>query len=180
VSLSTEALRARSLAMAKAVQLGLSDAAKAPPAPLHAGASAAAALAIASIQRNLSAAGGNIASAMAAGATGTLVVSADGHAVDELDINEYPQQARFITIKESVRRVEEWSGASVTSRGVYVPPGRMPAPGERRLHLIISGPSEVAVKKAKAELRRVLEEETLRVGANAVISQMAAGGKYTV
>ena len=41
---------------------------------------------------------------------------------DEVDINEYPQQARFKVLKESVKRVEEWAGVSVTSRGVYVQP----------------------------------------------------------
>jgi superfamily II DNA/RNA helicase len=53
-----------------------------------------------------------------------------------------------------------------------------PPPGERRLFLLIEGPTEVAVKRARAELRRTLEEETIRVGAHATIAQYA--GKYTV
>ena len=98
---------------------------------------------------------------------------------DEVDLNEYPQQARFKVLKESVKRVEEWAGVSVTSRGVYVQPGRAPPMGERRLHLFIEGIGEAVVKQAKAELVRVLEEETLRLGASAVMSQMGVG-KYSV
>ena len=80
---------------------------------------------------------------------------------------EYPQQARSKLLKESVKRIEEWSGAAITAKGIFVQPGRPTPSGERRLYLQIEGPSEAIVRKAKAECRRILEEETLRVGTNA-------------
>ena len=142
-----------------------------------------AAAAIAAIQRGMVGSGGNLAAA-----TGSIIFgrgggagngASGGRASDELDINEYPQQARFKVLKESVKRVEEWACVSVVSRGVYVQPGRAPPPGERRLHLLIEGAGDALVKQAKAELIRVLEEETLRLGASAVMSKMGVG-KYSV
>lgn len=173
---------AAAAAAALAVAMSAAPAA-APTAPTTAaveGATAAmAAAAIAAIQRNMSGPGSNVAAASAALAPSGPAKSSASRASDELDINEYPQQARFKTLKESVKRVEEWTGAKILSRGVYVQPGRVPPPGERRLHLFIEASNEVIVKQAKAELLRVLEEETLRLGANAVISQMGVG-KYNV
>ena len=153
-----------------------------------------AAAAIAAIQRNLIGSGGNVGVATGAlasssitsgggggggGGTGGGGGGGGGRTSDELDINEYPQQARFKVLKESVKRVEDWAGVSITSRGVYVQPGRAPPLGERRLHLFIEGIGEAVVKQAKTELRRVLEEETLRLGSSAVMSQMGVG-KYSV
>jgi ATP-dependent RNA helicase DDX46/PRP5 len=60
---------------------------------------------------------------------------------------------------------------------VFVPPGRQPPAGQRRIHLLIEATSDTALKKAKTELRRLLEEETLRIGAAASTTHYA---KYTV
>lgn len=55
----------------------------------------------------------------------------------EVEVNDYPQQARFkITSKEQIQRISEVSGTAITARGVYVPPGRQPPPGERKLYLV--------------------------------------------
>ncbi|KAF2310271.1 hypothetical protein GH714_007523 [Hevea brasiliensis] len=58
------------------------------------------------------------------------------------------------------RRHSEWTGAAITTRAQYFPPGRIPGPGERKLYLFIEEPSEMSVKKAKTELKRVLEDIT--------------------
>lgn len=43
-------------------------------------------------------------------------------------------------------------------------PGKTPAPGERKLYLLVEGSSEMQVKFARMEIIRALEEETLRMG----------------
>ena len=111
------------------------------------------------------------------GPGGSGVAGSSAVAAEEFDINDYPQQARTKLLKEGVRRVEESTGAAVTCRGMFVPPGRAPPAGERRLHLLIEATSDFAVKRARAELRRVLEEETMRVGAAASTSHYS---KYIV
>ncbi|KAL4297096.1 hypothetical protein GQ457_12G032210 [Hibiscus cannabinus] len=81
------------------------------------------------------------------------------HYEAELEINEFPQNARWkVTHKETLGPISEWTGAAITTRGQYFPPGRIPGPGERKLYLFIEGPTEQSVKRAKAELKRVLED----------------------
>lgn len=81
------------------------------------------------------------------------------HYEAELEINEFPQNARWkVTHKETLGPISEWTGAAITTRGQYFPPGRTPGPGERKLYLYIEGPTEISVKRAKADLKRVLEE----------------------
>ena len=63
------------------------------------------------------------------------------------------------------------------SRGSYVPPGKKPEPGERRLHLLIEGSNEMSVRQAKMEIQRALEEETIRTG---LPTQSGASGRYSV
>ena len=44
---------------------------------------------------------------------------------------------RQVTHRETVRDLAELTGAAITTRGVFVPAGRQPPPGERKLHLLI-------------------------------------------
>lgn len=84
------------------------------------------------------------------------------HYEAELEINDFPQNARWkVTHKETLGPISEWTGAAITTRGQYFPPGRVVAgPGERKLYLFIEGPTEQSVKRAKSELKRVLEDIT--------------------
>ncbi|XP_065881587.1 DEAD-box ATP-dependent RNA helicase 42 [Euphorbia lathyris] len=83
------------------------------------------------------------------------------HYEAELEINDFPQNARWkVTHKETLGPISEWTGAAITTRGQYFPPGKIPGPGDRKLFLFIEGPSETSVKKAKTELKRVLEDIT--------------------
>lgn len=138
----------------------------------------AAAAAAAAIQKQLSAAGIAVgAPSSSAAGSDSLEGRGAGKVSDELEVNDYPQQARWKLMKEGVRRIEEWTGAALTSKGVFVQAGRAPPAGERKLYLLIEGPSEMVVRKAKTEARRILEEETLRVGMHAAQGQY---GKFTV
>ncbi|KAF5740989.1 hypothetical protein HS088_TW11G01071 [Tripterygium wilfordii] len=83
------------------------------------------------------------------------------HYEAELEINDFPQNARWkVTHKETLGPISDWTGAAITTRGQYFPPGRIPAQGDRKLYLFIEGPTEQSVKRAKAELKRVLEDIT--------------------
>ncbi len=64
------------------------------------------------------------------------------------------------TTRDNVELIAEMTGATVMSRGVYVPPGTRPPDGERRLYLLIEGPTEQSVKRAKHEIKKILEEFT--------------------
>lgn len=100
------------------------------------------------------------------------------HYEAELEINDFPQNARWkVTHKETLGPISEWTGAAITTRGQYFPPGKITGPGERKLYLFIEGPSEQSVKRAKAELKRVLEDITNQA------LQLPGGtqpGKYSV
>lgn len=52
------------------------------------------------------------------------------HFEEELEINDYPQQARWkVTHRETMNAVNELTGCAVISRGQYFPPGKEPEPG---------------------------------------------------
>ncbi|CAM0911181.1 unnamed protein product [Alopecurus aequalis] len=100
------------------------------------------------------------------------------HYVAELEINDFPQNARWkITHKDTLVPIQEWTGAAVTTRGTFIPQGRIVGANERKLYLYIEGPNESSVKKAKTELKRVLED-----CANYALNLpgSAQTGKYTV
>ncbi|XP_075522346.1 DEAD-box ATP-dependent RNA helicase 45-like [Primulina tabacum] len=83
------------------------------------------------------------------------------HYEAELEINDFPQNARWkVTHKETLGPISDWTGAAITTRGQYFPPGRVAGPGNRKLYLFIEGPTEQSVKRAKAELKRALEDIT--------------------
>ena len=62
--------------------------------------------------------------------------------------------------------LQDFTGAAMTMRGMYIPPGRKPRPGEQKLKIMIEANTQISVLKAKAELKRVLEETTLQCGFN--------------
>ncbi|KAL6183905.1 hypothetical protein ACLB2K_045315 [Fragaria x ananassa] len=65
------------------------------------------------------------------------------HYEAELEINDFPQNARWkVTHKETLGPISEWTGAAITTRGQYFPPGKVPGPGDRKLYLFIEGPTE--------------------------------------
>ncbi|KAI7899950.1 P-loop containing nucleoside triphosphate hydrolase protein [Cokeromyces recurvatus] len=80
---------------------------------------------------------------------------------EEIVINDYPQKARWrVTNKEQISQITEISGAAITTRGSYFPPGKQPTGNERKLYLFIEGDSEMVVEKAKNEIKRILIEAT--------------------
>ena len=95
----------------------------------------------------------------------------------ELEINEYPQAARFkVMQRETLAGISEFTKAAIVTKGSYYPPGRNPPPGERKLYFFIEAGSEAAVKDARKELRRSLLEHA----ATAAPQEDSKYGKYRV
>ncbi len=128
---------------------------------------------------------------MAAAAAAAASIQTPGHHEEELVINDYPQQARWkVTHKDALHAITEFTGCAVTTRGTYlsitlniiasliqkrfVLPGKTPGPGERKLYLFIEGPTIEAVKSAKVEIKRVLEEAAV------MANPEKPTGRYTV
>ena len=99
------------------------------------------------------------------------------HFAAEFEINDYPQQARWmVTKKGSLDDVLSKYEVSVTTKGTYIASGRKPQPGEQKIYLLIEGTSETNVARAKAEIRRMMEETALGLNQNA----RASAGRYKV
>ncbi|EIE18729.1 DEAD-domain-containing protein [Coccomyxa subellipsoidea C-169] len=100
------------------------------------------------------------------------------HFEAELEINEFPQHARWkVTHRDTIAQLNELTGAAVTTKGFYVAPNQQPPEGERKLYLLIEGPTEAKVREAKAEIKRILEEFTEKAMRRDAAPQP---GRYTV
>ena len=87
------------------------------------------------------------------------------------------QARRKVTHKNALDDVSEQTGVAIISRGAYVPPGKKLEPGERRLFLLLEGNTDLQVRQAKLEILRLLDEETMRLGAAGNASSF---GRYAV
>jgi ATP-dependent RNA helicase DDX46/PRP5 len=91
---------------------------------------------------------------------GGLMASGPDHFEVEIEINDFPQHARWkVTHKDSLREITEFTGAAITAKGQFVPPGKPPGPGpgQRKLYLLVEGPTERSVREAKLKIREILE-----------------------
>jgi ATP-dependent RNA helicase DDX46/PRP5 len=101
------------------------------------------------------------------------------HFVQEFEINDYPREARWkVTQKETTSRLQDEFQTAVTLKGEYFGQGRQPGDGERKLYLHLEATSERVLKNCVLEIRRLLNEETLRVGARS--SSNSGSHKYNV
>lgn len=101
------------------------------------------------------------------------------HFVQEFEINDYPREARWkVTQKETTTRLQDEFQTAVTLKGVYIASGQAPEEGQRRLYLHLEATSERVLQNCVVEIKRLLNEETLRVGAKA--SSTTSGHKYSV
>ncbi|KAI8053810.1 hypothetical protein BDF22DRAFT_438898 [Syncephalis plumigaleata] len=71
----------------------------------------------------------------------------------EIEINDYPRKARWrVTSKEEITRLTEDTGAAITTRGSFYEPGKTPAEGDRKLHLLVEAESEMAWNESRRKL----------------------------
>lgn len=81
-----------------------------------------------------------------------------------------------VTHRETIRDIGEQLGAGVVVKGRYFKPGAVVPEGERKLYLHIFGPSAEIVRRAKEELKRLVEESTEK----AMRRDAPAAGRYTI
>jgi ATP-dependent RNA helicase DDX46/PRP5 len=112
---------------------------------------------------------------------GKPVQMAPNHYLQELEINDYPREARWkVTQRETTSRLQDEFRTAVTLKGSYFGPGRSPGDGERKLYLHLEATSEQILKHCVMEIQRLLNEETLRVGAKGSGSGSSSSHKYNV
>jgi len=81
---------------------------------------------------------------------------------DRLEINDYPQAARYKAMKNStLNEISELSGTAITAKGQYIPTGKTPPLGQEKLFLFIEGPDKTSVEVAIIELKRILDEASV-------------------
>ncbi|KAJ2511602.1 pre-mRNA processing RNA-helicase [Coemansia sp. RSA 2049] len=108
--------------------------------------------------------GGGTSAAGSGGAAAAVPAVPVGVFGCELDINDYPQTARWkATNRDTLTQVIERTGVAITTRGIFVPAGKPVPEGERKLYLSIEGDSERAVEQAKAEIKRTLTDATIHI-----------------
>jgi ATP-dependent RNA helicase DDX46/PRP5 len=101
------------------------------------------------------------------------------HFVQEFEINDYPREARWkVTQKETTSRLQDEFRTAVTLKGVYIGPNQTPEEGQRKLYLQLEAQSEQILATCVVEIRRLLNEETLRVSARGGTS--SSSHKYNV
>lgn len=79
-----------------------------------------------------------------------------------------------VTHKEATMPIMEQYNVAITTKGIFVAAGKIPPPGERKLHLIVEGTNELGVANATKELKRILEEATLAIDSSRLF------GRYTI
>ncbi|OQV19458.1 putative ATP-dependent RNA helicase DDX46 [Hypsibius exemplaris] len=95
---------------------------------------------------------------------------------EDLEINDFPQQARWrVTGRETLAQIAEYSDAFLSVKGTHILPGKEPAEGERKLYISIEAPTELSLSKARAEVTRYIKEELLRIA-----QQPVNRGRYKV
>lgn len=105
------------------------------------------------------------------------------HFLQEFEINDYPREARWkVTQKETTARLQDEFQTAVTLKGVYFASGQKPEEGKRRLYLHLEATSERVLQNCVVEIKRLLNEETLRVGAKSSSTggSSSSGHKYSV
>ena len=96
----------------------------------------------------------------------TTTTANGNHFVEEIDINDFPREVRWkLTQKDTTSRLQDEFQAAVTLKGQYIAPNTEPEEGERRLHLHVEATTDRILQTCVQEIRRLLNEETLRVGA---------------
>jgi ATP-dependent RNA helicase DDX46/PRP5 len=97
------------------------------------------------------------------------------HFLEEVEINDYPREARWkVTQKETTSRLQDEFQIAVTLKGKFYDSKTEVPEGERKLYLHVEATSQRILQTGIQEIRRLLNEETLRVGVKGM------GGRYNV
>lgn len=94
-----------------------------------------------------------------------------------LEINDFPLESRrFLTNLSTISKVIEAHSVSITNKGEFYPPGKVPTrSGPRKLYLLIEGQSEASVVNAHKQLVSILMS-----GIEQAASSLDRTTRYTV
>ena len=83
---------------------------------------------------------------------------------DEVEINDFPQQARFrITHRDTLDQITEDTECGITVRGIYIPDNQKMKLEDKKLYLAMEAHTESAIELAKNEVKRILREELQKI-----------------
>lgn len=96
-----------------------------------------------------------------------------------IEVNDFPQKARWaVTNRTNVSKILDSTGVSITTKGIYYPPGKEPGEGEEpKLSILVEGDTENIVTTAMLELTRLLREATTM---SEEVGPRGATGRYSV
>ena len=98
---------------------------------------------------------------------------------EEIEINSFPQQIRWkLTNRDALDQATEYSEATISVRGLYIPEGRPLKEGEKRLYLRLEGMTELSIQLAKQELKQIIKEEITKITSSTQPFQKP--GRYSV
>ncbi|PFH33814.1 DEAD/DEAH box helicase domain-containing protein [Besnoitia besnoiti] len=109
-----------------------------------------------------------------------------GNFVDEFEINDYPQIARYkFTQRDVLNRLMEETGAVLYVKGQHVDPKEKHknklAPGAKYLHVEIIGATPIIVQRARSECRQLLEALAVRsLNTSNTQTARAITGRYNI
>ncbi|VDK46227.1 unnamed protein product [Anisakis simplex] len=78
---------------------------------------------------------------------------------EELEINDFPQQIRYrICSRDSLAQVQEYADVGISVKGSFYPNNKEPKNGERKLFLFLEARSEIALRRAREEILRIMKD----------------------
>ncbi|KHN75722.1 putative ATP-dependent RNA helicase DDX46 [Toxocara canis] len=78
---------------------------------------------------------------------------------EELEINDFPQQIRYrICSRDSLAQVQEYADVGISVKGSFYPSNKEPKNGERKLFLFLEARSEIALRRAREEILRIMKD----------------------
>jgi ATP-dependent RNA helicase DDX46/PRP5 len=98
-----------------------------------------------------------------------------------LEINDFPQKARWaVTNRTNTSKILDLAQVSITTKGNYYPPGKVPAEGELpKLYILVEGPTQIIVEDSMSELVRLLKDGTI-AHFEGEANKPQAAGRYSV
>ncbi|OZC09870.1 hypothetical protein X798_02976 [Onchocerca flexuosa] len=99
---------------------------------------------------------------------------------EEIEINDFPQQIRYkICSRDSLAQVQEYADVGISVKGSYYPGNKEPKDGERKLFLFLEARSELALRRAREEILRIMKD-TVRQMAQTGARNASTTGRYKV
>ena len=95
---------------------------------------------------------------------------------EEIEINDLPQQVRFrLTSRDILSQISEYAECGVSVKGTHYASNKQPKDNDpRKLYVHIEAFSELAITRARGEIKRIIKEELVRMQ-QSQLSQLSRG-----